>query len=191
MKKLILIALISTLALQGCASALLVGGISAAASVHDRRSMGNQLDDKTLYFKLEKAVSQIIPETEKSRHNLNVSIYNGVVLLTGQSPSVEIIKKASTVVETHPNVKRVYNQIRDNQPIATSSHAHDVWLKSKIKAKLVITDELDALHIGVRVEDSEVFLMGIVNKVEAAKAVEVVRNINGVSRVVKAFEYIR
>ena len=40
-------------------------------------------------------------------------------------------------------------------------------------------------------ENDEVFLMGIVSKKEADAAVEVTRNISGVNRVFKAFEYIQ
>ena len=52
-----------------------------------------------------------------------------------------------------------------------------------------MTDErIDGLHIEVEVEDSEVFLMGLVNDSEASIAVDIARNVNGVARVVKAFE---
>jgi len=48
--------------------------------------------------------------------------------------------------------------------------------------------EVSALNIRVVTENGEVFLMGIVSELEADKAVEVARHVNGVSRVIKAFE---
>jgi osmotically-inducible protein OsmY len=39
-------------------------------------------------------------------------------------------------------------------------------------------------------ENAEVFLMGLVTKKEAETAIDITRNIGGVSRVFKAFEYL-
>jgi len=44
------------------------------------------------------------------------------------------------------------------------------------------------LNIRVITENGEVFLMGLVTELEADKAVEIARHVNGVSRVIKAFE---
>lgn len=189
MRKGITLLLILLIGLQGCASALLVGGIGAAVSAHDRRSTGNQLDDKTLYFKLDGVIAQQIPEDQATQHNFNVSIYNGVVLLTGQSNNRRIHSKVINAVKKQSNIKKVFDQVRHYPPIPASSHAHDVWLKSKIKGKLLIDKAVAGFHVGVTVEDSEVFLMGIVTKSEAEKAVNIVRNINGVTKVIRAFEY--
>ena len=52
MKQLTTLILITTMILQGCAAGLVLGGIGVAASAHDRRSVGNQLDDKTLFSNL-------------------------------------------------------------------------------------------------------------------------------------------
>ncbi len=191
MKQLITLILITTMILQGCAAGLVLGGIGVAASAHDRRSVGNQLDDKTLFFKLEGVIKETIPEDSKHQVNISVSIYNGVVLLTGQSNEPKIKQNVVNAVKRHPNIKKVFDQIRDYAPIPTSSHTHDVWLKSKLKSKLILAKELDGLHIGITVEDSEVFLMGIVTKDEASKAVDIARNIDGVTKVIRAFEYLQ
>ena len=43
--------------------------------------------------------------------------------------------------------------------------------------------------IKVVTENGEVFLMGLVNQQEAERAVNLARNVDGVARVIKAFEY--
>ncbi len=45
-------------------------------------------------------------------------------------------------------------------------------------------------HIKVITENGEIFLMGMVTRAEADKAVAIVRDIDGVERVVQVFEYI-
>ncbi len=78
--------------------------------------------------------------------------------------------------------------MRISKPITASVAANDLWIESKVKSALVTDERIDGLHIEVEVEDSEVFLMGLVNDSEASIAVDIARNVNGVARVVKAFE---
>ena len=65
-----------------------------------------------------------------------------------------------------------------------------MWLTSKIKANLVADKRIDGFHIHVAVENSEVFLMGLVSTKEAEIAATIARNIDGVKQVIKAFEYL-
>jgi osmotically-inducible protein OsmY len=67
--------------------------------------------------------------------------------------------------------------------------AHDVWLASKIKTKLLADKRIDGLHIEIEVENGEVFLMGLVSEKESIIAIDITRNIKGVKQVIKAFEY--
>ena len=88
------------------------------------------------------------------------------------------------------NIKKLHNQVRIGSPIAASSSTNDLWLESKIKTKLLADKRIDGLHIDVAVEDSEVFLMGIVSQSEADISVDIARNVSGVTQVIKAFEYL-
>ncbi len=44
------------------------------------------------------------------------------------------------------------------------------------------------LKLDVTVEDSEVFIMGLLTKEEASAAVEVARNVKGVTKVIRVME---
>ena len=70
------------------------------------------------------------------------------------------------------------------------SGTNDAWLTTKTKSMLFAEDDLNSQHIKVLTENGEVFLMGMVTRVEAEKAINVVREIDGVERVVEVFEYI-
>lgn len=59
-----------------------------------------------------------------------------------------------------------------------------------MKSSLAAEKGLDSKRIKVLTEAGEVFLMGLVTRDEGDKAALVARNISGVSRVVKIFEYI-
>lgn len=174
--------------LQGCAVAVIGAGAGVAKIANDRRTLGTQLDDNTLAGRVNGTLRD--DETLKNQANINVHVFNGVLLLTGQAPSEPMKEQAYRLASGIANIKRIHNQVRVATPVAASTSTHDVWLASKIRASLLTDERIDGLQISVTVEDSEVFLMGLVRRDEADVAVEVARNISGVSRVVKAFEYL-
>ena len=186
--KLIALTLGSCLLLQGCAALLVGAGVGAASAAHDRRTLGTQVDDKTTASRISVALGQ--NEGLKQRTNINVHVFNGSTLLVGQAPSQALIAEVQQTVEKVKNIGKLHNQIRLASPIQTSTSAHDLWLASKIKTILVADKRIDGLHVHVAVEDSEVFLMGLVSQNEANIAVDIVRNVDGVAQVIKAFEYL-
>jgi osmotically-inducible protein OsmY len=52
-------------------------------------------------------------------------------------------------------------------------------------------NKFQANYVKVVTENSVVYLLGLVTQAEAEAAVEIARNIEGVSKVVKVFEYIK
>ncbi|MCV2883527.1 BON domain-containing protein [Aestuariibacter sp. AA17] len=174
--------------LQGCAAVVVGAGLGAASVAHDRRTVGTQLDDKTLAGKVIARLAKNKALEEGA--NINVLVFNGVLLLTGQAPTESLRAEAHKIAAAVPHIKKTHNLIRIGHPIAPSTAAHDVWLASKVRAQLLTDKRIDGLHISITVEDSEVFLMGLVKSNEANVAVDIVRNINGVTQVVKAFEYL-
>jgi osmotically-inducible protein OsmY len=180
--------LTSVLLLQGCVGAAVVIVASGVSVVTDERSLSSQLDDQAI----ELSASTKIAENEalNSQTNIQVVSINGTILLVGQAPS-EHLRDAAIKIAAHiPGVVKVHNQVRISNTLSFSSRSHDVWLTSKVKTALFGSDKFDATNIKVISENGEVFLMGIVNKKTATAAVEIARNVSGVNKVFKAFEYI-
>jgi osmotically-inducible protein OsmY len=175
-------------ALQGCAALVVGAGVGAASAAHDRRSLGAQVDDKTSSGRLSSALGKNTAIKEQT--NINVHVFNGTALLVGQAPTDELLRQVQQVAESVKNIKKLHNQVRIGSPISTATSTNDVWLVSKIKTKLIADKRVDGLHIDVAVENSEVFLMGLVSESEADIAVEIARNVSGVTQVIKAFEYL-
>lgn len=172
--------------LQGCAAAVVAGGATAVTSANDRRTLGAQIDDKNVVLKAKRALSDDAATAEGS--NINVTSYNGVLLLTGQTASEAIRQKAQALVGNIDGVRDVQNQIRLGNNTAMTTRTRDSWISTKVKTQLLADEQVSGLNIKVITENAEVFLMGLVTEQEAAKAVEIVRHVDGVSRVVRAFE---
>jgi osmotically-inducible protein OsmY len=175
-----------TLLLQACAAAVVAGGASAVTSASDRRTLGSQIDDSSIVVKAERALEANKMLEEKA--HINVNSYNGILLLTGQAPTQDLVDAASQLVQGIQGVKEVQNQIRIGNPISFTTRSRDSWITTRVKSLIVADKEVSALNIKVITESGEVFLMGLVSSTEADKAVEIARHVNGVSRVVKAFE---
>ena len=178
----------SSLLLQGCAGLIIGAGVGAASVAHDRRTLGTQVDDKTTAGRVS---TVLVDNTDINKHtSIVVQVFNGTVLLVGQAPTRELIQQAEQLVGTVKNIKKIHNQIRLGAPIPPSVIANDTWLASKVKTKLLADARIDGLHIEIEVENSEVFLMGLITEKEASIAVDITRNISGVKQVIKAFEYL-
>jgi osmotically-inducible protein OsmY len=175
-----------TLLLQACAAAVVAGGASAVTSASDRRTLGSQIDDSGIVVKAERALEA--NKTLDEQAHINVNSYNGILLLTGQAPNQDLVDTASQLVQGIQGIKEVQNQIRVGNPISFTTRSRDSWITTRVKSLLVADKEISALNIKVITESGEVFLMGLVSSSEADKAVEIARHVNGVSRVIKAFE---
>lgn len=186
-RHLFIVIIVGTL-LQGCAAIVVGAGVGAASAAHDRRTLGTQVDDTTATNRLSLAIASDAELKDVTR--INVDVFNGIALLVGQAPNEALKQRASVTAQSVKNIRKFHNLIRIAEPISAGTVTHDVWLASKVRAALLAEKNIDGLHISVMVEDSEVFLIGLVNESEANIAVEIARNVNGVARVVKAFEYL-
>lgn len=81
--------LITALLLQGCVAAAVVGTAAVATkTATDPRTVGTQVDDGTLELRVNSALGK--DEQIKKETRINVSAYQGKVLLVGQSPNSEL-----------------------------------------------------------------------------------------------------
>lgn len=182
-----LLSLLSILMLlHGCAAAVVAGGATAVTVASDRRTLGNQVDDSAIAMQIRRLLAA--DELTAKGSNINVTSYNGVVLLTGQTATENIRQRATSLTGTIEGVQEIHNQIRLGNNTSLTTRTRDSWITTKVKSQLLTDSAVSGLNIRVVTENSEVFLMGLVSKAEADKAVEITRHVEGVSRVIRAFE---
>ncbi len=185
----LLIILLIVVSVTSCASIVAVGAAgTAATTTSDRRSLGTQIDDKTITARVSSAINKI-PLIEENA-DISVHVYNSQVLLTGQSLTQELINLTTQAAQSVPQVSKVHNQIRLGSPIPTTSTLNDIWLSTKIRTLMSTEESVPLLKLDLIIEDSEAFIMGQLTKEEATATVELVRNVQGVTRVVRVMELI-
>lgn len=176
------------LLLQGCITTAVVTTAAVAGKVAtDPRSAGTQVDDEILE---EKVAQNLNNDAQlKTETRINVVVYNGKVLLIGQSPNYTAAETAKNIAAGVEGVKEVVNEIRTGEVIRASQVAIDSWITTTIKSKLLLNGEVKTTEVKVITENGEVFLIGKLSHTQADAATEVARNVRGVSKVVKVITY--
>jgi osmotically-inducible protein OsmY len=181
--------LVSSL-LSGCA-AVVVGGVATTAAVaHDRRTTGTFVEDQGIYFK----AAGLRQENDEIRQqsNIDITVYNMQVLLTGQAASDAVSQRFADMVARIPKVRRVYNEVQTAAEATWTDAADDMYLTSKVKLSLFDVDieGFDPTRVQVTTSQDVVYLMGILTRAEAGAVTDHVRYLSGVKRVVTFFEYL-
>jgi osmotically-inducible protein OsmY len=181
-----LLAVIASLALSACVPALFAVGVGAGALVAtDRRSAGAQVDDEAIELKIAGNATQRWGD----RAHLNVTSFNGLVLLTGEAPTPDVQDEISATARSTPRVRSVQNEMVVGPVTDLGARTTDTYITSKVKTRLVDAQKVSPTHVKVVTERGVVYLMGIVTRDEAAAASAVAATTSGVARVVKVFEY--
>lgn len=174
--------------LAGCAPLVVVGAGTAAVAAHDRRTLGALIDDQTIELRAGAAIKA--DEVLARDTHVNVTSVNGIVLLSGETATGELRDRALAKIREVAGVRRIVNEIRLAPPSSIGSRAHDSWLTTKVKTRLIHTENIDSTRVKVVTENDAVYLMGLVTRKEADVATEAASAVQGVTRVVKLFEYI-
>jgi osmotically-inducible protein OsmY len=190
MRRFVLVGILvsQTALLGGCAAAVVTGAAAGAATIYDRRTTGTFIDDEFIELKAIDAIGND-QELHEQAH-LNVTSFNNIVLLTGETPNEALRERTAELVRNLPKVRKVHNEIVVAAPSSMLSRTGDTWITGKVKTGLLNAHQLDAARVKVVTENGVVYLMGLVTRQEADAATDVTRQVDGVQRVVKVFEYI-
>jgi osmotically-inducible protein OsmY len=185
---LILTVILGTAALiQACAPVIVAGGATAAVVASDRRTVGAFVDDENIEIKARKLLTD--DRNLGDDIHVNITSVNGNVLLSGEALTAEMRDKVIDHVRSVPGIRRVVNEINVAEPTAFATRVNDGWITTKVKSKLLNTENIQASHIKVVTENSVVYLMGLVKQEEGNIAAEATRTVGSIKRVVKLFEY--
>ena len=187
----ILIVVLLAAMLQGCIAAAVGTGAAAANAAHDRRTVGNIIDDQNIELSALQRINQNPNFDDNDR--VKIISYNGIVLLLGETTEPDNKELASDVIGRIQGVRKVVNEMDITEKPGFGTRTGDTFLTSKVKTALLTKNPVagfDMTRIKVVTVRDTVYLMGLVTPDEGEAVAEVVRNVNGVEKVVKVFEYV-
>jgi osmotically-inducible protein OsmY len=170
--------------LSGCLNVATTG----AQVVYNHRNLKRDFDDHLITMRTFQAL-YVDDDRFKNTH-IAFSTFHGEVLLVGQVSKKWQRTQAERIVRNIPDVKKIYNLIVVATPSSVMTHMRDTWITSKVSARLISSDDIDATQIKVVTENGIVYLMGIVPPHEAVAAMSLASATDGVNRVVNVFSYI-
>ncbi|MDC0163838.1 BON domain-containing protein [Gammaproteobacteria bacterium] len=183
-----LVAIMISLLVSGCGVIVVTTATVLAIDVaRDRRGASVYWDDNKTEIRLGNLIGK---QKQIQNEHVNITVYNGVALLTGEVPDQRDIDDIIDLAKADEGTSQVINRLELAGKTNMNSRANDGWLTTKVKTAIAGSDFSDSTRIKVVTERANVYLMGLVKPAEAQVAVDAARGVTGVVRVIKVFEYV-
>lgn len=176
--------------LGGCVAVIATGAVATASSANDRRGFGTVIGDKNIQLSAYNTINK--DKQLVLRNRVMIAVYNGVMLLMGEMSTAELKARAEATVRGYNGIHRLVNEIDIMEPEGFWSRRNDNKITARVKLALLDATSMpgfDATRVKVSTAHRVVYLMGILSHEEDAMVTEFARNVPGVERVVKVFEY--
>ena len=123
--------------------------------------------------------------------HFDVISHNGVVLLIGQVESEQLKILATEIAsQASTKIKRIHNELEVTEKSSFMDRSSDVWIATKVRTLMLTDNQVPSSQVRVIAENGAVYLMGLISQADGDNAANVARNVSGVTKVVKVFEYI-
>ncbi|MDG1024680.1 MAG: BON domain-containing protein [Gammaproteobacteria bacterium] len=153
------------------------------------RTAGARVEDQSIETKV--IVNMKSQEPAFRKANFNVTSHNGVVLLIGQVASNDLKNKASEIAsKASTKIKRIHNELEVAGKTGLLARSNDSWIATKVRTILLTNNEVPSGQVRVIAENGAIYLMGMIDQTGGDNAARLARNVSGVTKVVKVFEYI-
>jgi osmotically-inducible protein OsmY len=176
-------------ALGGCPAAI-VAGLGAAGgagyAANQERGAGGSVDDLKIKTNIESAWLQTNPLMQR---DLNVTVYEGRTLLTGEAPTPEFKAQAKEVASRVPGVRAVYDEIEVAPAESAWDSAKDSWISTRVRTELAFNPDVRSVNYTIETANKSVYLIGSArSQAELDTATTVARTTPDVKRVVSYVE---
>lgn len=170
--------------LSGCQffGSLFMGAQRVGAILFDDRSLSDDWNDTSLNMSIRNALQK---KDIKYAVDVEITVFEGVVLLNGAIPSVALIDEIIETTWQVPNVKKVYNYIRVAEPLGIDQVNTEAALSAKIRYELAFTKGVSGANYKITLENGVVYLMGITaSDEELEKVIAVIKNTGNVEKII-------
>ena len=126
--------------------------------VADDRSTSDDISDVQINMAVRHALGE---QKAALMLDVEVTVFEGEVLLTGAVPNVEVLEKIMTAVWSVDGVRKVYNYVRIDETPNLTETTEDAVIATQIKTKMTLTAGINASNYKLIVENGIVYLLGI------------------------------
>ena len=106
--------------------------------------------------------------------DVEVTVFEGEVLLTGVVPNADVLEKIMTAVWSVNGVRKVYNYVRVGDMPELSDTTSEALTATQIKTQMAMTKGINASNYKLILENGVIYLMGICSSDEEYQNVKAV-----------------
>ena len=161
----------------------MIGSVhSLVGVISDDRPLSEDASDIALYTRVRERLAQ---RDIKSVLDVQLTVFQGAVLLTGALPNYDEIAETVEKVWQTRGVQYVYNYIRMGQALDPVQSSEEIALSSSIRTKLALTEGIKSANYKLVLENGTVYVMGLKKDMdEWQKARAVIANTYGVDKII-------
>ena len=158
------------------------GGATTMVVAEGDRTLGTVVDDTTIKINIS---SNLLSSSTNLFVNVNTSVIEGRVLLTGIVDTQEIRIEAVRKVWEVDGVREVINEIEIGSKTTIKEYANDLWITTQVKGMAAKTIGLRSLSYNFETIKGKVYIAGITSRPEQLdQLIEVTKTIKGVKEIV-------
>tara|TARA_A100001011_G_C14130917_1_gene765400 strand:- start:386 stop:994 length:609 start_codon:yes stop_codon:yes gene_type:complete len=161
---------------------LATGGSSAMVVAEGERSMGTIIDDATVKVNI---AAKFLNAGNNLFVNINTSVLEGRVLLTGLVDNQEIRIDAVRLVWEVEGVQEIINEIEIGDRSTLKDYASDLWINTQARAIAAKTIGIKAITFNFETIQGKIYIAGISTRPDLLDGmVSALKGIKGVSEIV-------
>ena len=168
----------------GCspANVLATGGGSVMVVAEGERSLGTVIDDATIKVNI---AAKFLSADNNLFVNINTSVLEGRVLLTGLVDNQEIRIDAVRLVWEVEGVREIVNEVEVGNRSTLKDYASDLWINTQARAVAAKTIGLKAITYNFETIQGKIYIAGITKKSDQLnELISALKGIKGVSEIV-------
>ena len=168
----------------GCtpANILATGGGSAMVVAEGERSLGTVIDDATIKVNI---AAKFLNAENNLFVNINTSVLEGRILLTGLVDNQEIRIDAVRLVWEVEGVQEIINEIEIGNRSTLKDYASDLWINTQARAVAAKTVGIKSIAYNFETIQGKIYIAGITTTPELLdEMIEALKNIKGVNEIV-------
>lgn len=182
----VLISFLSLAFLSGCVLAATTAAVQTGTVMAQERSVSDAGSDARIHLL---ASDKLFKESTALFGNVDISVVEGRVVLTGNVPHAEDRVKAVRLVWEVPGVRQVTDELQIHDGTGVSGYAKDSWIIAKMRTQMILAKDVMSINYTMDCVNGTVYLMGVAqDQGELDRVINLARNTSGVKDVIS---YVR
>ena len=168
----------------GCSPAgiLATGGGGAMVVAEGERSLGTVVDDATIKVNI---AAKFLNAGNNLFVNINTSVLEGRVLLTGLVDNQELRIEAVRLVWEAEGVQEIINEIEIGNRSSIKDYANDLWINTQARGVAAKTMGIRSVTFNFETIKGKIYIAGITTRPDLLEeTISALKNIKGVNEIV-------